>query len=331
MELAAKYVYKIYETGSFSAAARALYISQPSLSATVNRYEGELGFRIFDRGTKHISLTAEGRIFIEALDEIVKAEAKMHSRIRSLSRDSESTVRIGAPGYSSYFLIAEAVERFSRLYPNARIEVDLSNSGAALPLNDRLRKKELELVVGYYPTENLFNSTFLLTEHLLIGVRRSLIENEELLSYARSYSEILSGQDTTLTPTRLLRTLSYVPFGNQSATHHKMQELLGEFKTVRCTPKNFNHSGLHYILMNEGVGACLVADLHVLKNKAADDVVFFRPDSPLATRDIYVYGCKSASSENKTAEHFADVLRNVCNDLAERLTPVQSRRKRLEL
>ena len=70
METVAKYAYEVYKKGSFTRAAKELYISQPSLSAAISRLEAELGFRIFDRTTISCSLTAEGRIYIDSLEEI---------------------------------------------------------------------------------------------------------------------------------------------------------------------------------------------------------------------------------------------------------------------
>ncbi len=44
-----EYVYEVYKEKSFSKAAKNLYISQPSLSATIKRIENRIGFPIFDR------------------------------------------------------------------------------------------------------------------------------------------------------------------------------------------------------------------------------------------------------------------------------------------
>ena len=44
MELAEKYIYAVYEEKSFSKAAKKLYITQSSLSATVKKHENKLGF-----------------------------------------------------------------------------------------------------------------------------------------------------------------------------------------------------------------------------------------------------------------------------------------------
>ena len=70
MNLAEKYTYEIYKKGSFSGAAKALYISQSSLSLTIKNLEKNLGFNVFDRSTSPISLTREGKIYIEYLEEI---------------------------------------------------------------------------------------------------------------------------------------------------------------------------------------------------------------------------------------------------------------------
>ena len=81
MELSEKYIYRTYLAKSFSKAARALYVSQPSLSAAIASKEKELGFRIFDRSTKPISLTREGEIYIEMLEEILQSESNMLRRM----------------------------------------------------------------------------------------------------------------------------------------------------------------------------------------------------------------------------------------------------------
>ena len=52
-----EYIYEVYKEKSFSKAAAALFISQPSLSANVKRVENRIGYPIFDRSTKPLQLT----------------------------------------------------------------------------------------------------------------------------------------------------------------------------------------------------------------------------------------------------------------------------------
>ena len=56
-----KYVYEVYKTRSFSKAAANLYISQPSLSATIKKIETRLGTPIFDRSTSRSGLQSAGK------------------------------------------------------------------------------------------------------------------------------------------------------------------------------------------------------------------------------------------------------------------------------
>ena len=65
-----KYVYEIYKEGSFSRAAKNLYISQPSLSATIKKLEQDIGVTIFDRSTTPVQLTDAGKVYIETTRQI---------------------------------------------------------------------------------------------------------------------------------------------------------------------------------------------------------------------------------------------------------------------
>ena len=58
------YVIEIAETGSFSQAARNLYISQPNLSYSIKQLEEELGFQIFNRKNSPVLTTARGQELI---------------------------------------------------------------------------------------------------------------------------------------------------------------------------------------------------------------------------------------------------------------------------
>ena len=60
------YIYEIYRCGSFSAAARNLYITQPAISIAVKKEEQELGQPIFERSSSHLLLTDAGRAYIDA-------------------------------------------------------------------------------------------------------------------------------------------------------------------------------------------------------------------------------------------------------------------------
>ena len=69
-----EYVYEVYKERSFSRAARNLYISQPSLSASIRRIEARIGAPIFDRSTTPISLTECGEEYIACVKQILSIQ-----------------------------------------------------------------------------------------------------------------------------------------------------------------------------------------------------------------------------------------------------------------
>ena len=74
-----EYIYTVYQEKSFSKAARKLFISQPSLSATVKRVEEHIGYPIFDRSTKPLTLTEFGKRYISSVEQIISVEHEFSS------------------------------------------------------------------------------------------------------------------------------------------------------------------------------------------------------------------------------------------------------------
>ena len=71
------YVYEVYRQRSFTKAAQALYIAQPSLSQMVRKAEARIGAPIFDRSTSPIGVTELGRAYIRAAEQVLQIEADL--------------------------------------------------------------------------------------------------------------------------------------------------------------------------------------------------------------------------------------------------------------
>lgn len=67
-----KYILAIARTGSISAAAKALYVSQPSLSSAVRELEGELGIQIFNRTSRGVVPTSDGEEFLGYARQVIE-------------------------------------------------------------------------------------------------------------------------------------------------------------------------------------------------------------------------------------------------------------------
>ena len=78
------YFLKVVETGSFSGAARALYLSQPALSKQMAKLEQELGFSLFNRSGSRPVLTAKGQLFYQACIRLDRQCQEMLDQLRQL-------------------------------------------------------------------------------------------------------------------------------------------------------------------------------------------------------------------------------------------------------
>jgi DNA-binding transcriptional LysR family regulator len=110
------------DAASFSAAAEKLGISQPSLSETISRLEVELGFRLFERTTRSLVLTADGRRAVATAREIVR---DVRLAMESLAGEAERRQRIAIAALPSVAcaVLPGAIRRLKAEIPQVEIAV----------------------------------------------------------------------------------------------------------------------------------------------------------------------------------------------------------------
>src|SRR4029079_10807305 len=84
------------ESESFSAAAHRLGISQPSLSESIRRIEREIGARLFERTTRSLKLTDQGRAAAAVAREAVRDFKRALERLASSTRERQGRITIAA-------------------------------------------------------------------------------------------------------------------------------------------------------------------------------------------------------------------------------------------
>ena len=80
-----RYFLAIADAGTFTEAAGILHVSQPALSQQIKKLEGELGFSLFQRGTRRVTLTPRGRDLISSARQVTEAAESYRSRARNLA------------------------------------------------------------------------------------------------------------------------------------------------------------------------------------------------------------------------------------------------------
>ena len=118
---------RVYELGSMSAAGRDLRVSAAVASARIGQLEAHLGVRLFQRTTRSLAPTEQGRSFYDGaravLDKVDEAEALV-SRITESPR---GTIHVAAPLGVGRRLIAPELPGFAEAYPQIDLRLRLSD------------------------------------------------------------------------------------------------------------------------------------------------------------------------------------------------------------
>jgi DNA-binding transcriptional LysR family regulator len=108
---------------SFTRAAHALFITPSGLSVLIKELETQLGFRLFDRTTRHVVPTSYGSEMLPLVQKTLSELETATTRIgRSATRASQS-LALGAPPLISANVLPQAIREFREYYPALRIRL----------------------------------------------------------------------------------------------------------------------------------------------------------------------------------------------------------------
>ncbi len=116
---------KVVETGSFTAAARALGVPKSSASRGVAALEQALQTQLLQRTTRELKLTDSGRTFYERARGAMAALEEAKAELTEHTDDAQGVVRLTIP--SETWPLPELLARFCKLHPKIHVELVVSN------------------------------------------------------------------------------------------------------------------------------------------------------------------------------------------------------------
>lgn len=132
------------EQGNFARAARALGISQPTLTRSIQTLENMLGENLFDRGNKGVSTTQAGQVVLKHARMIIASSGAMKEELGRYRGLLTGSVSIGSGPYAGTALLSAAIGRFNQRFP----EIEISTSvGDWINLPDKLMQAEFDFVL----------------------------------------------------------------------------------------------------------------------------------------------------------------------------------------
>ena len=162
----ALYFKTIAQYGTITAAAKQLYISQPSLSQTLRQIEDEVGTPLFDRSTSPFHLTYAGERYLKAVEAMLDIETRLKEEIESIRRDDGGRLRLGISVTRAMQVLPEVIPIFTKAYPNVTIEL---TEAASASLEGLLQKGQIDLALAALEA-NEANIAYELIEKESIGI-----------------------------------------------------------------------------------------------------------------------------------------------------------------
>lgn len=194
-----KTFYYVAKYQNITKAAKALYLSQPTVTHTIQCLEEELGCSLFTRSKSGMKLTPEGSLIYEhiaiAYEHILNAEAKL----KDLQVFSSGHLKIGASEISIHYYLLSALTNFHRLYPDIRLTISNSSTPKEIQsLKDNLLDFAILVISSDYKDKELSLAKLCEFQDILIaGNQFRDLQNETVsLEDLSTYPFVSVSQDT---------------------------------------------------------------------------------------------------------------------------------------
>lgn len=184
-----KHFVKLAELLSFTRAAKASFVTQSTLSASIKRLEDELGVRLFDRIGKRVFLTDHGRLFLTYAADALARISEGVQELEVARKEFRGELRVGVT-YSLGGFLQSRLPRFTGRYPKVRLSISMFNtveeiinslSGNALDVAITYRPKDLPPFVEVAALET-YPLSAVVSEHHPLAVRTQ-VSLADLLEY----------------------------------------------------------------------------------------------------------------------------------------------------
>lgn len=258
---------------SFSKAADALYLTQPTISAHVSALEGELGTKLVVRSTKEIQLTATGNILFGYATQILGLCERAEQEVKNASSDIQGALSIAASTVPSQYLLPRILPHLRRRYPKVFFQVF---QGDTSQVAQRVFENGAELGIIGSPVQKAgCVCTPFFSERMVI-VTPNTAEYREL-------EGVISGQ--------VLRSSPFLVREPGSGTRKRSEEFL---RGIGIDPRDLTLAAqlqsTESILqgVKNGLGVSIVSGLAAADYVQMGSVLTFDFDSPLLTRQFYL-------------------------------------------
>jgi DNA-binding transcriptional LysR family regulator len=132
------------EYRNYARAAKALSISQPTLTRSIQLLEARLGCALFDRKSRVVLPTPVGKEMLKHARLVVASSLALKEGIRQFQGLEEGSLTIGVGPYAASILVGQTLGRFNKLHPGIRVTAMIDDW---VNLPRRLKEREFDFVL----------------------------------------------------------------------------------------------------------------------------------------------------------------------------------------
>ncbi len=261
----------VVESESFSRAAKAMGISQPTASEHIKTLEKELGTKLFDRLGRRVEPTKAGLLLFKYARKILQARDDARSAMEDYLGIVSGHLLIGASTIPGGYLLPRLLGQFKVIHPETSVTIDILDSRKVV---DGVLDGSLQMgVTGAKISNNQLVYRFFATDELVLAVppdhplaRRKKIQAKALRGVKMIVRE--DGSGTRSVSEARLRELRFEIDSNQVAA------VLGNSQAVRCALKG-------------GAGVSIISRMAVEEDFESGTLCSVEIQGFACTRDFY--------------------------------------------
>lgn len=303
------YVLAVLKAGSFSKAAEEMYISQPSLSASIKRIEDKIASPIFNRTTP-VTLTETGREYVRQALNIKEIETDFEKYVSDHANLITGTVKIGGSSLFSSYILPKMISEFSKNYPGIKFEIFEASTKVLI---QRLSAGLLDVVIdnAVINDENIISHQCT-SEKLLLAVPRHFRQNENLEEFRLTAADVKLErhlQDKFITTVGHFENAPFILLNPENDTGRRAGIIL---KKNNISPEiifTLDQQVTAHNIASTGMGVTFVSDT-LIKNLDINTTLYYYVLSDTEiSRNIYFYN-KSNHYISAACRKFIDFNRD---------------------
>ena len=247
---------------SFSKAADATFLTQPTISTHISNLETELGVRLLNRKGREITLTSQGQDFYGYAMELLNTRERALDHIHNQSKEIDGILEIQTSSIPGHSFLPMLMDEFHKLYPKVRFYVEQTDSRT---VNENLLNQRGEIgFTGYKGNSALAFETVFDDEMVLI--------TPDIEKY-RSYK---NGEEI---PTELFIHEPFIMREDGSGTKQEMEQALvngkAVFKHIDVIAKMTNMEAVKQVV-GRGLGVSIVSEQVVKETAESENIRYFK-------------------------------------------------------